>query len=96
MGDIRDRLNHQDSIREQIRLAQGELEKLCKQDERMLRLVRQAEELKDAIGNELGKLADEHRQARLTWLLIVDARGDVCAHISRTRAHIERLQEALV
>lgn len=95
MGDIRDELNSRSSITAHIKHAEAELEKLRKQDERMQKLVRQAEELKDAIGAELGKLSDEHRQARLTWLLLVDARGDVCAHIARMRTHIEKLQEAL-
>lgn len=90
MGSIHDNLQ----VGDQIEIAQSELRHLEKQDERLGALVRQADELREAVAKELGKLSHEHLQARTMFLFLADARGDCMASITRTRVHIAALEEA--
>ena len=79
----------------QLAVARQELEKLERQDARLGGLVKQADDLREAVAKELGRLSHEHLKARETFLFLADARGDCMASITRMRLSIQTLEESL-
>lgn len=79
----------------QLEASKRELEKLCKEDERLQILTGSARGLADAIALQLGRLSHEFYDAESLWLRLSHNHGMLINRIAALRESIERIEPML-